>query len=320
MRRLGGILLLCLLLSAGTFAPAAGFSEEAVGLAGYRICIDPGHQARLDDRHEPLAPWRTDTKARVAGGAQGVKTYRRESEVNLEMALLLRDALEKEGAEVLLVRQEQEVRISNVQRAQMANQFQADVFLRLHCNASDNPSRRGICIYAPKRAAALYYDVEEAQMLAWAQSLADLMREATGAPSAKAAVNDVYSGSNWAQMPTFLVEMGYMTNEADDLLLATEAYQQGLVAGMIAFIKTMPRDAYRDHPIMNSPVMENHRSTTERIVVREAPDAAAEVIATVGARYRVFVLDALEDGWYQVMTYQKGQVGYTDCATLEPCR
>lgn len=320
MKRCHRALLLWLLALLPVVVSAGSLATDNAGLAGYRICIDPGHQARLDDRHEPQAPWRTETKARVAGGAQGVKTYRRESAVNLEIALLLREALEREGAEVLLVRETEDVRISNVQRAQMANQFQSDVFLRLHCNANSNPGKRGICIYAPKRAAALYYGVDEAQMLAWAQALADFMKEATGAPSGKAAVNDVYSGSNWAQMPTFLVEMGYMTNETDDLLLATEAYQQGLIDGMIAFLKTMPRDAFRDHPVMHSPVMENHRSTTERIVVREAPDVQAEVIASVGARYRVFVLDDLGDGWYQVMTYQKGQVGYTDCATLEPCR
>jgi N-acetylmuramoyl-L-alanine amidase len=34
-------------------------------------------------------------------------------------------------------------------------------------------------------------------------------------------------------MPTFLVEMGYMSNEKDDVMLSTEEYQQNIVQGMV---------------------------------------------------------------------------------------
>lgn len=312
-RALWLLAIICLLL------PLRAMAAD-IDLAGYRICIDPGHQARLDDRHEPVAPGSTEVKARVAGGAQGVKTYRRESAVNLEIALLMRDALEAMGAQVLLVREAEDVRISNVQRAQMANQFQADVYLRLHCNASGNPAKRGIRVYAPERSARLYYGVEKPQMLAWAQALADSIRQATGAPSGTGFASNTYSGSNWAMMPTFLVEMGYMTNEKDDLLLATEAYRQGIIQGVAAFVATMPRDVYRDHPVMRSPVMENYRSTVERVTVYAQPDVGAPVLDTVGRNYRLFVLDDLGDGWHSVQTYRRGEVGYINCATLEPCR
>jgi hypothetical protein len=36
--------------------------------------------------------------------------------------------------------------------------------------------------------------------------------------------------------------------------------------------------------------------------------------------YRVFVLDALPDGWYQVQSYQTGEIAYLKCDTLEPCK
>ncbi len=294
--------------------------SEGVDLTGYRVCIDPGHQARLDDRQEPVAPWSMETKDRAAGCAQGVKTRRRESAVNLEIALRLRDALEAMGAEVLLVREVEDIRVSNVQRAQIANQFQADVFLRLHCNANDNPKQRGIRVYAPRRAAALYYGVEREQMLAWAKSCAELIQAETGSPSASGATNDTYSGSNWAQMPTFLIEMGYMTNAEDDVLLSDTTYQDGVIQGIARFIQTLPKDAYRDHPVMTAPVMENHKSETERITVYAEPDTASAILTTVGRGYRVFVLDDLGSGWRQVKTYQGSVIGYTDCETLVPCR
>ncbi|MEG0766212.1 MAG: N-acetylmuramoyl-L-alanine amidase, partial [Clostridia bacterium] len=209
MRKLR-ILLCCCLMMMPILACA-----DSTPLAGYRICIDPGHQARLDDRQEPIAPGSTKTKMRAAGCAVGVRTHVRESVRNLEIALKLRDALEQMGAEVLLTRDTEDVWVSNVQRAQMANQFRADVYLRLHCNAHGNPRKRGICIYAPRRSAECLLGIAPAQMLAWSEAMADTLQCATGAPSARATTTNAYSGSNWALMPTFLIEMGYFSNVED---------------------------------------------------------------------------------------------------------
>lgn len=250
--------LACLLLL--SLAPIQGVCSEPAeppelpSLEGYRICIDPGHQLHADSRLEPVSPFdRTEKKARTAGGAQGITTRVRESERNLEIALALAEVLRACGAEVLLTREVEDVTLSNIDRARMANDFQADVFLRLHCNKSDNPKRRGLRIYVPIISANRFYDTKKAQMQAWGEALGALMVEESGAPSYGVGADNRYTGSNWSQMPTFLIEMGYMSNADDDVLLATAEYQQGIIRGIAHFLATMPRDAYRDNEALSYP-------------------------------------------------------------------
>lgn len=246
----------CLLLVFLPWACARSEADSAAppDLSGYRICVDPGHQAHMDSRLEPVSPFdRSEKKARTAGGARGVVTRVDESERNLEIALKLAEWLRACGAEVLLTRETEDVTLSNIGRARMANDFQADVFLRLHCNKSDNPKRRGLCVYAPILSANRFYDTKKAQMLEWAEALGARMQEESGAPSHKVVANNQYTGSNWAQMPSFLIEMGYMSNAEDDLLLADPDYQQGLIRGIARFLATMPKAVYRDNRALPYP-------------------------------------------------------------------
>ena len=49
-----------------------------------------------------------------------------------------------------------------------------------------------------------------------------------------------FTGFNWADVPVILVEMGFMTNPTQELLLATAAYQRraaiGLCRGTLHFL------------------------------------------------------------------------------------
>ena len=111
------------------------------------IVIDPGHQTRGDSTKEPIGPGATETKAKVTTGATGVSTKQKESELALKVALLLEKALKEEGYNVIMTRTTNNVNISNKERAMIANDAEADAFLRIHADSySDSNVNRNIYI------------------------------------------------------------------------------------------------------------------------------------------------------------------------------
>ena len=48
---------------------------------------------------------------------------------------------------------------------------------------------------------------------------------------------DTMSGNNWSKVPTTLIELGYMSNPAEDRRMQNAAYQKKMVNGMANGIK-----------------------------------------------------------------------------------
>jgi N-acetylmuramoyl-L-alanine amidase len=196
-------------------------------LAGVKIGIDPGHQAKANNETEPIAPGSSEKKAKVSSGTAGVITRVAEYVVNLDVAFLLEEALTEQGAEVFMTRTDHDVDISNIVRAQMMNDNDVDLVLRLHCNGANDSAKQGIGLYVRNTGAG----AEECLLAA--QTLLPAMIAATGAHADGIYKQDTYTGLNWSEVPSILVEMGFMSNPDEDRLLNDPAYQQKLVTGMV---------------------------------------------------------------------------------------
>ena len=197
------------------------------------IVIDPGHSSEIPDGKVPLGPGSDEMRDADNYGAVSITNGLHEYELVLDVSLMLRDKLEARGYKVVMVRTTNSGKYSCVDRAKVANDNNAAIFLRVHANAAPKDhSKNGamtICITRDNEFIPAMYKKS--------RLLSDLILKnyvaAVGCYNEGVWERDDMIANNWSKVPTTLVELGYMTNEREDPLMQTSAYKQKMVSGLL---------------------------------------------------------------------------------------
>lgn len=199
---------------------------------GKIIAIDAGCQSVENTESEPIGPESAVMKNKADEGFAGTETGKKEYELNLEIALKLKAALEENGYTVVMTRESSDVNISNSERATAVNEAQANVCISIRANASMDENESGIVGVCPTINNPYSPEIYNSSYKL-ANALSNEVAIATGALNGGLWQTDTFSIINWSDVPITVLQLGYLTNEKEERNLINEEYQNKIVEGIL---------------------------------------------------------------------------------------
>lgn len=177
-------------------------TSSVKGVKGKTIVIDPGHGGT-----DPGAVGKNKTQEKV---------------ISLQTANELKVLLQKAGAKVIMTRTSNTSRkLELSERVAISHKYNADVFISIHYNSGSNTAT-GI---------ETYYDTKygnEAELAKFIQT--ELIKQ-TGMNDRRVKTEEFYVIYN-NEIPSVLVELGFISNPNEEKIIATKAYQQKAAKGI----------------------------------------------------------------------------------------
>lgn len=194
------------------------------------VVIDPGHANKSNHEKEPTAPGSSKMKIKDGGGAVGTFTKVPEYVVAMDVSMKLKALLEEKGFTVIMTKTEHEVSLGNVDRAQIGNEANAALVIRVHADSFTKASAHGASMLVPAKnqyTEAIYDESKRCGEIV----INSMVKEA-GMYNRGLVYTDNITGFNWSKVPVILVEMGFLSNEEEDKLLSTLEYQNKIAKGL----------------------------------------------------------------------------------------
>lgn len=233
----------------------------------YSVCIDPGHQGSWVDMsaQEAEAPGSSVRKTKSSAGTVGTTTGVCEYQLNLDIALLVRNELENRGYRVVMTRENNDTAISNSERAKLAASSGCDITVRIHANGSEDSSVKGALAMIGSRSNPYVSSLYDDSYLLANDVLNSYCSE-TGFKNLGLQFTDDMTGINWSTIPVMILEMGYMTNPEDDLAMQDPVTRGKMVNGITEGIEKYFRDKYGQIPETEKRTEEETGSVSETVV------------------------------------------------------
>ena len=215
--------------------PAAAPGEDETFFNGHIVAIDAGHQAKANAEKEPIGPSSETMKAKMPAGAVGTVLGVKEYELTLTVAEKLKEELENKGYQVVMIRESHDVNLSNSERARIANESGAEIFIRLHANSMENTGVYGalaMCMTAQNPYNAALHD----NSYRLAKTIIDQVCALTGTKNRGVQEVDNNGEINWSEIPVAVVEMGFLSNPDEERWMSEGDYQDKIVSGIAAAV------------------------------------------------------------------------------------
>ena len=206
--------------------------ENTKPLSGLVIGVNAGHQKTPNYTQYPIEPGSSKTSAANKSGTRGKFSRTEEYVITLQISLKLEKLLVENGAQVVMIRRSNDVKLTNIQRSTIMNNAGCDLALNLHCDGSGSPDVSGISTYY--RAKGNWVS----ESAAFARELQNGMLAATGAKNEGTHKSYNYMSLNYSTVPALMIEMGYLSSRVEDPLLNTDEYQMKLAQGLLNGIQS----------------------------------------------------------------------------------
>ena len=149
-----------------------------------------------------------------------------EKDVNLQIALLVKSALEEKGYRVMMPRTTDEY-LEKEERVELANSYQADIYISIHQNTYEG---------ADKSVSGIETWYDGADDTRDSNRLARLIHQQT-IESTKAEERELLECADFCVtgktlMPACLIETGFLSNPRERALLSTTEYQEKIAQGI----------------------------------------------------------------------------------------
>ena len=165
----------------------------------------------------------------IDGGASGISTGVRESDINLLISKELKKLFEKAGVSVIMTRNSDDglygttdkgfkLRDLN-ERVKIINNSNANLLISIHLNTYVSPVRRG---------AQVFYEKGDEQSKIFAKRVQSRINGMRLSPRLYDALSGDYYLLNQTKIPSIIVECGFLSNPDDEKLLISQEYRESI--------------------------------------------------------------------------------------------